>query len=196
MEVFLRTERLVLRRFGAADVDDLFELHNDPAVMRFLNGGAPISRATIERETLPAFAGSYARHPGFGVWAATEPASGVFLGWFAFGATARSSAEEAELGYRLRRACWGRGYATEGARALIRRGFTELGVRRVVAQTMAVNTASRRVLEKAGLTLVRTFHQEWPDPIAGTEHGEVEYALRKADWEQQVAAGGPGAEQA
>jgi RimJ/RimL family protein N-acetyltransferase len=67
---------------------------------------------------------------------------------------------------------------------LIRTGFTELGVQRVVAETMVVNVASRRVMEKAGLTLVRTFHQEWPHPIEGDEHGDVEYALRKIDWEQ------------
>ena len=91
------------------------------------------------------------------------------------GRSARS--DEPELGYRLRRSAWGKGYATEGSRALIRKGFTELGVRRVVAETMAVNTASRRVMEKAGLTLVRTFHQEWPDRIPGDEHGDVEYAL-------------------
>jgi RimJ/RimL family protein N-acetyltransferase len=55
----------------------------------------------------------------------------------------------------------------------------------VVAETMAVNTASRRVMEKAGLRYVRTFHQEWPEHIEGSEHGDVEYALTKADWERQ-----------
>ena len=70
---------------------------------------------------------------------------------------------------------------------LSRKGFSELGVRRVVAQTMAVNNASRRVLEKAGLSLRRTFHQQWPEPIEGAEQGEVEYALRKADGELQEA---------
>ena len=49
---------------------------------------------------------------------------------------------------------------------------------------MAVNIASRRVMEKAGLTDVRTFHQDWPDKIDGDEHGDVEYALRKDDWER------------
>ncbi len=89
------------------------------------------------------------------------------------------------LGYRLRRSAWGKGYAKEGSRALIRKGFTELGVQRVVAETMAVNTASRRVMEKAGLTYVRTFHQEWPERIEGEEHGDVEYALTKSDWERR-----------
>ena len=54
---------------------------------------------------------------------------------------------------------------------------------RVVAETMAVNLGSRRVMEKCGLTLVRTFHQDWPDAIEGSEHGDVEYALTRADWE-------------
>ncbi len=53
---------------------------------------------------------------------------------------------------------------------------------------MVVNAASRRVMEKAGLTLVRTFHQEWPDKIEGDEHGDVEYALLRSDWERQEAA--------
>ena len=54
---------------------------------------------------------------------------------------------------------------------------------RVFAHTLTVNTASRRVLEKCGLTLVRTFPYEWADPIEGSEHGEVEYALTKPEWE-------------
>ena len=95
---------------------------------------------------------------------------------------------EVELGYRLKKSAWGKGYATEGSQALIRKGFSELGVRRVVAQTMAVNLASRRVLEKGGLSEQRTFHHQWPEPIEGAEQGEVEYALRKADWELHEAA--------
>jgi RimJ/RimL family protein N-acetyltransferase len=79
---------------------------------------------------------------------------------------------------------WGKGYATEGSRALIRKGFTELGAQRVVAETMAVNLASRRVLEKAGLSLVRIFHQPWPCQVDGRELGDAEYAVTKAEWEQ------------
>jgi RimJ/RimL family protein N-acetyltransferase len=54
---------------------------------------------------------------------------------------------------------------------------------------MAVNLASRRVMEKAGLTLVRTFRRPWPYPIEGDNLGDVEYALTKADWEKQNQAG-------
>ena len=87
-----------------------------------------------------------------------------------------------ELGYRLRRDAWGAGYGTEGCRALIDKGFTELGVHRVYAETMAVNVASRRVMEKCGLRHVRTFVSDWPERIPGDEHGDVEYALTRAEW--------------
>jgi RimJ/RimL family protein N-acetyltransferase len=92
-----------------------------------------------------------------------------------------------ELGYRLRPSTWDKGYATEGADALIRKGFTEFGVTRVVANTMVVNVASRRVMEKLGMRLARTYFLDWPEYIEGAEHGDVEYVLLKADWEQQEA---------
>lgn len=185
MQVFLETERLALRRFTEVDVDELTELDGDPEVMRFLTGGRPTPRDVILDETLPRFLRSYERFEGFGYWAAVEKSTGEFLGWFALHPQEDGDSSEVELGYRLRRSAWGKGYATEGSRALIRKGFTEMGVRRVVAETMAVNKASRRVMEKAGLTYARTFHQEWPEPIDGAEWGEVEYALTKADWERR-----------
>jgi RimJ/RimL family protein N-acetyltransferase len=187
VRVFLETARLTLRRFTEADVDNLVDLDSDPAVMRFLNGGKPTPREVIRNEKLPRFLQYYERSAGYGVWATVEKSSEDFLGWFALRPIEDGSRDHVELGYRLRKSAWGKGYATEGSRALIRKGFTELGVRRVIAQTMTVNLASRRVMEKAGLTLVRTFYQEWPDVIEGGEHGDVEYALLKDDWERQEA---------
>lgn len=117
-------------------------------------------------------------------WAAVEKSTRAFIGWFHL--RPRSAHEdEPELGYRLRRSAWGRGYATEGSRALIEKAFTDLGAARVFAETMAVNTASRRVMEKAGLSYVRLFHQDWPDRIPGDEHGDVEYALTREEWEAE-----------
>jgi RimJ/RimL family protein N-acetyltransferase len=185
MDVFLETERLVLRRFTRADVDNLFELDSDPGVMRYINGGKPTPRHEIENDILPAFLDYYGRFEGYGFWAAIEKSTGEFVGWFHLRPNRGASLDEPELGYRLRRSAWGNGYATEGSRALIRKAFTELGVRRVVAETMVVHAASRRVMEKAGLELVRIFHQEWPDRIEGDEHGDVEYALSRADWERR-----------
>ena len=182
MHVFLETEHLVLRRFTEADVDNLLDLDGDPEVMRFLTGGKSTPRDVVESKTLPRFLDYYERSERFGFWAAIEKSTGKFVGWFEFRPPEGGGPEEVDLGYRLSRSAWGKGYATEGSRALIRKGFTELGVRRVVAETMAVNVASRRVMEKAGLTHVRTFHQEWPWRIEGEEHGDVEYALTKADY--------------
>ena len=188
MQVFCETQRLVLRRFTMADVDNLVGLDADPDVMHFVTGGIPTARDEIENDILPEFLGYYERFGGYGFWAAIEKATGEFLGWFHFRPREGGGRDEAELGYRLRKSAWGKGYATEGSRALIRKGFTEFGVRRVVAEAMAVNLASRRVMEKAGLTLVRTFHADWLYPIEGDELGDVEYALERADWERQQAA--------
>lgn len=186
MQVFLETDRLILRRFTADDADNLVELDGDPGVMRYITGGRGTSRTEIETDVLPRFLWYYERFAGYGFWAAIERSSGEFLGWFHFRPPPECGPDEVELGYRLRRAAWGKGYATEGSRALIEKGFRELGVRRVVASTMVVNVASRRVMEKAGLTLVRTFRQDWPDVIEGDEHGDVEYALIRSDWEQAL----------
>jgi RimJ/RimL family protein N-acetyltransferase len=188
MPIRLETSRMLLRSFDAADVDDLAALHGDPAVMRYIDDGRPVPRAVVAEETLPAILREYRQLPdGFGRFAAVENAGGAFLGWFSLRpASTRGLAEGLaggiELGYRLRPAAWGHGYATEGARALVDSAFADLGVDRVVATTMTVNVPSRRVLEKAGLHLVRTFFEEWPEYIEGAEHGDVEYELTRAAW--------------
>ncbi len=184
MRAFLETERLVLRPFSGteAEVDDLVALENDPDVMRFINGGRPVSRETIRMHTLPRLRHNYPCFGTRGYWAAEERTTGRFLGWFEFRPLDESSTAEVELGYRLNRAAWGRGFATEGSRALIDKGFTDLGVDRVTANTMAVNARSRRVLEKAGLVFVRNFTGDWAEPIEGSEHGDVEYDLTRSEW--------------
>jgi RimJ/RimL family protein N-acetyltransferase len=190
----LETDRLVLRRFTEDDADNLFDLDSDPEVMRYLSGGEPTPRAAIETDILPRFLHYDERSPGFGFWAAIDKASGDFLGWFSLRPSDEIDPGEASLGFRLRRAAWGQGYATEGAQALLRLGFTALGVERVVATTYQDNLASRRVMEKAGMTLSRTFRLSAADlghvdtyhvPSQDLWDGDdVEYSLQKADWEQ------------
>ncbi|SDJ22116.1 Protein N-acetyltransferase, RimJ/RimL family [Lentzea albidocapillata subsp. violacea] len=157
----METERLTLRPLSRSDVDSLRALHADPEVMRYLDP-APVEY-----------------YLGDGFHAAVEKTTGRFVGWFEFKGTA-----EVELGYRLHRAFWGLGYATEGGKALIEHGFSAGDVQRVVATTMFVNAGSRRVLEKCGLRHVRTFHAGFPDPLPGAEYGEVEYALTKEEWQR------------
>ena len=185
--ITLQTPRLVLRQFTGDDVDDLFTLNSDPEVMRYLTGGQPTPRAEIRDQIIPFHLGVYDRLDRLGSWAAESAATGEFLGWFHFRPGPDGDVTNIDLGYRLRRPAWHKGYATEGSRALISRGFTDLGVGRVFAHTMTVNTASRHVLEKSGLTLVRTTPYEGPHIIEGAEQGAVEYALTKPEWEARIA---------
>jgi RimJ/RimL family protein N-acetyltransferase len=185
MEVFLETDRLILRRFTEADVDNVVELDSDPEVMRYINGGHPTPRDKIQNDYLPWWIAYYTRFAGYGFWAAIEKSSGEFLGWFHFRPFGDADVDEPELGYRLRKSAWGKGYATEGSRALIRKGFVELGVRRVTASADAINIGSRRVMEKSGMVLVRTFLAPRPDESDGEVLEAVEYALDRTDWQGQ-----------
>lgn len=177
MTVFLETERMVLRRFGPDDGAALAHLHGDPMVMRFVGNGKPEPADTVRSHTLPSVLADYDRLGGLGLFAAERGPGGEFLGWFEFRPPDPDALDDVELGYRLHRSCWGRGLATEGARALVDAGFRTQGVRRVFATTMAVNHASRRVMTKVGLRYVRTFLTDHPEPIPGSEYGDVEYEL-------------------
>jgi RimJ/RimL family protein N-acetyltransferase len=153
----------------AGDVVVLYELDADPEVMRYTLHGRPSTLEEVQFQI-----GHRMGHR----WMAYERATGEFVGWCAL---IPAEPGEYEVGYRLRRAMWGRGLATEGTRALIDAAFDRLGATRIWAQTMAVNVRSRAVMERCGLRYVRTFHVEWDAPIPGAEEGEVEYELRRPD---------------
>jgi len=192
MYVCPETERLKLRRFTPADADHLFTLDSDPEVMRYLNGGTPTPRAVIEDQVLPRIIRDRPEPSGAGFWAAVEKSTGEFIGWFSLRPLPGSSPPDAELGYRIRRASWGRGYATEGATALIRVAFSTAGLERVHATTYEDNLASRRVMEKLGMILVRRFRMTPAElnksgtylATLGEMFGgeDVEYALQRSDW--------------
>lgn len=158
----LETPRLRLRPVVEGDRDDLVALERDPEVMRFLSGD---------------FLKPRGGEPG--VWAARTKASNDFVGWF--GLYDRGDGT-GDLGYRLARAMWGSGYGSEGARRVVDFGFSELGLARIVADTMAVNLASRRVMERAGLVYLRTTHPDYADPKPGAEFGDVEYEVTRTAW--------------
>ncbi|MDV2993595.1 MAG: hypothetical protein N4J56_003249 [Chroococcidiopsis sp. SAG 2025] len=117
----------------------------------------------------------YQQGYGFGYWAAIEKATDELIGWFYF-RSAPDQPTDTAIGYFLKRSAWGKGYATEGAQALIRFGFTELGVRRVVATALVSNQASVRVMEKVGLQFEKTI-------TADVSPGEVvRYCLSREDF--------------
>jgi RimJ/RimL family protein N-acetyltransferase len=174
----METERLRLRRFTAGDVELLVELDSDLEVMRFLTGQVT-SRGEVESVVLPGFLRVYDEHPGLGTFAAED--AGGFVGWFGLQPT--DEPRTVDVGYRLLRSAWGKGYASEGTKALIAKAFGELGMERVVADTMAVNHRSRDVMRRAGLRFVRLYHENFEYPLPGTEFGEVEYAIDRSTWE-------------
>jgi RimJ/RimL family protein N-acetyltransferase len=167
MQILLETERLVLRQFTENDVDNLVELNSDPDVVRF-TADKQIDRSVIQTQTLPKWLKYYEEYDGYGIWAVLEKTNQAFIGWFIFRPAVHASyfdptlanPDDIELGYRLRKVAWGKGYATEGAKALIIKGFSELGAQRVVAPALAANVSSIRVLEKSGLKLEKKFVDE------------------------------------
>nr|WP_238351352.1 GNAT family N-acetyltransferase [Kribbella shirazensis] len=169
-----------MRRFTGGDVELLVALDSDPEVMRFLTGQAT-PREEIESVVLPGILEVYGVHPQLGTFAAEEKAGGAFVGWFGLHPTAQP--RTVDVGYRLNRTAWGKGYATEGTRALIAKAFSELGMERVVADTMAVNHRSRDVMRRSGLRFEKLWHEHFDDPLPGTEFGEVLYAIDRATWE-------------
>ena len=137
----IETERLLIRPFTAADSEDLLAVWSDPANERFIGATPPESiddlRAGIERGMR------------WGVW---ERETGELVG--DCGLFFDEGHGEWELAYGFRRDRWGRGYATEAARACVRYGFDELGLDKIVADVDPANIASVRVLEKCGFVPV------------------------------------------
>ena len=186
----LKTARLELVPLADEHLDFEVELDSDPEVMRYLTGRG-LSRSEVEKAHQRRLAAARSVD-GLGYWVGFV--DGAFVGWWILqpphGPDQPNVEGEADLGYRLLRRHWRRGYATEGARELIRYGFDDVGLNRIFAQTMAVNTPSRATLDAAGLSFVRAFTTggEYTDPVAGADQGEVEYEITRAGWERQRVA--------
>ena len=174
----ITTERLLFRPLSADDVDELVQMDAAPEVRRYVDQPRAPSRAEVER-ALPRRLARYgpAGEPAF--WAAELKEGGSFIGWFHLRPVVDHPAW-LDLGYRLRREVWGRGLASEGAAALVRRAFVQLGAERVVAHALEANAASRRVLEKVGLQpRERYLHRD--------ELPAVSYALDRTDYPRHPA---------
>lgn len=142
---------MYLRELRADDAELLFQLDSDPEVMRHISKCVPTPREMLEAVYLPRMMAWQNQSPPRGFWAAHLRESDEFIGWFHLRPDKLTS-DDMELGYRLRRSAWGRGLATEGSQALVRAAFEEWGYLKVCARALAGNLASRRVMEKTGLS--------------------------------------------
>jgi RimJ/RimL family protein N-acetyltransferase len=180
----LHTTRLELVPLGDDHLEFEVELDADPEVLRYLDGRA-LTRAEVRRAHQRRLrAGD--KIPGLGFWVGFE--RGRFIGFWMLqpphGPDQRPVPGEADLGYRLMRRSWRQGLASEGARELLRYGFTEVGLHRIFAQTLAVNSPSRAVMASIGMTYARSVPNASPEPlVAGSEHGEVEYEITRRRWD-------------
>ncbi|HEX6138206.1 MAG TPA: GNAT family N-acetyltransferase [Casimicrobiaceae bacterium] len=176
---WLLTLRLALHEITPQHGNELYELDADPRVMRYIGNGQASTREQID-EVMRRLPRVYALYPGLGTWRATRRDNGDFIGWFALKYIAGTA--EIEVGYRLRHAAWGNGYATEGARELVRYGFDDLGLYRIIGVTHPDNEASRNVLRKVGLADIGWGHY-YGRPVRVFE------AVREAEWQPQWSRG-------
>jgi [ribosomal protein S5]-alanine N-acetyltransferase len=179
---WLLTLRLALHDIAPHHANELYELDADPRVMQYIGTGRPSTRQQIDAvmQRLPR---AYALYPGLGTWRATRRDNGDFVGWFALKYI--PGTPHVEVGYRLRYGAWGKGYATEVGRELVRYGFDDLGLHRIVGVTHPDNVASQRVLEKIGLVDIGWGHY-YGRPVRVFE--TVHDAAWRPAWARRLAA--------
>lgn len=189
----LRTERLLLRRWRDADRAPFAALNADPEVMAHLLH--PLSReesdAFVDRiET------QWDEH-GWSLWAVEVPGEAPFIGYVGlWPAPFLDRDPPIEIGWRLARAHWGHGYATEASLAVLRHAFREVGLERIHSFTVPQNERSWRVMERIGMSRVADGDFDHPHVDRATHRHLVRhvlYELTRTDWEAQSSPSAPNA---
>jgi RimJ/RimL family protein N-acetyltransferase len=177
----IETDRLLLRRLRDADREPFARMNADPAVMEHF----PARLSREESDRLVANIGAHFELHGFGLWAAELRATGEFIGIIGLAAPRFEAAFTpcVEIGWRLDAAHWGRGLATEGARAVVRHAFEGIGLEEIVSFTVPANVRSRRVMENLGMTHDAQDDFDHPSLPAGHPmRRHVLYRLRRGAW--------------
>ncbi|TYK51017.1 GNAT family N-acetyltransferase [Actinomadura decatromicini] len=195
----LRTDRLLLVPLADRHLDLEIRLDSDPEVLRYLS-----SRASTRNEVVAAHERRMtlaSKVDGLGLWIAfasgsgepgapppEQEADGEFIGLMmlppAHGPDQPDDPTVSDLGYRLVRRYWRKGFASEASRVLLRHAFDTVGQSRVIAQTMAANAGSIGVMRAIGMRYVRTYHPEFDEPLPDAHLGEVEYEMTRAMWDE------------
>lgn len=178
----VRTSRLLLREWQEADLEPYAGLNADPEVMAHFP-------STLTREQSDAHVGSilarWAEH-GYGLWAVERCDTGDFIGFVGLARAdfAADFTPAVEVGWRLARAHWGHGFATEAGRASLAHAFGELGVPDVVSFTARTNRPSVRVMQRLGLSFAGEF--EHPRvPVGHPVRPHVLYRITAEQWRQR-----------
>lgn len=145
---FMTTDRLILRVPNERSIDLLVELDSDPEVMRFLTDGEPRDKKHYDTH-FPKLLKYMEENPGLGLWLAFSKASNEFIGWYILKHLPDNG--EVEVGFRIKKKFWNKGYSTEAGKALLKHGFETLGLKKVAAIVRPDNFASQAVIKKIGL---------------------------------------------
>jgi len=167
----INSERLTFRLMDENDSDLLFELDQDPAVMRYLNNGKPHSKYYIDTVFIPRLMSYRNAQKGWGLWQVNITETDQFIGWILVRPMAFFSNnpewKNLELGWRFKQASWGKGYAFEAANA-VKAALIELGnIEHFSATALADNTDSIKLMTRLGMTYLKTYTHQ--DPLGDEE---------------------------
>jgi RimJ/RimL family protein N-acetyltransferase len=184
MPAFLRTGRLILRRWRESDLDPFARLSGNPHVMRFFDRTRTRDECAAFIERTRQTIDNY----GFGIWALELIDGDPFIGFVGFFRTSEefSFGPAVEIGWRLAEAHWGKGYAPEAAQAALADAFSRLDTDEIIAMTAIGNLPSRRVMEKLGMGHDPAETFDHPRiPVGNPARGHVLYRLSRSEFQQR-----------
>lgn len=163
--------RLEFNFVTSQDANFLFDLDQDPEVMKYINGGKVTSREQIKEVFLPRLAKYANPEKGWGLWRVTIKESAKDIGWILVRPNLFFSEnpefDNLEVGWRFLQSSWGNGYATEAAEAVVEQVIKLDEVKRISAIAMDGNWGSIKIMEKLGMSFVKQYLHE--DPLGDSE---------------------------
>lgn len=183
--ILIKTPRLILRPWREQDLESFAALNADPRVMEYF----PARLSRTESDQLAERIKNKMDEKGWGMWAVSVPGAAEFIGFIGLNSTDPVSfpapfTPAIEVGWRIAFEYWGRGYATEGAKAALTYGFKTLNLNEIVSFTAVQNMRSRRVMEKIGMH--HDPKDDFDHPKLPKEHKlnrHVLYRLKSHEWE-------------
>lgn len=174
MNIHIETDRLLIRDIEPTDVEGMYELDSDPEVHEFL-GNNPI-KTRKEAEDVITYIRKQYEDFGIGRWAIIDKKTNEFVGWtgLKYEDGLRDDMTYYDLGYRIKKAYWGKGIATETAIESLKYGFEQLNLNEIGAAADVDHIASNKILQKVGMKFVDVFEYE------GVPHNW--YNIEKSEW--------------
>jgi RimJ/RimL family protein N-acetyltransferase len=176
MEIYLKTDRMIFQEFEKNDHILIKELDSDPDVMRYISNGIPSDEKEVNRAMNIFLTFNKRYNYELGYWKVLDKDTSEFMGWFHLRPLKSNleALENIELGYRLKKKFWGKGYATEGSLALIEKAKDFSYIKKIWAQAMKKNTSSINVMKKVGMKFNHDdIYDQWP----GEDKESVWYVL-------------------